>query len=82
MKFINYTPKIDSFPFKTINFLQKNGESKNSDIRKAIGLNEWSSTSDYSDRSNYYFGCIVTRLMDKNIIKRTRVGFYELILKK
>jgi len=73
-----YKPKVGSFPYKTISYLEENGESKVSDIRREIGLDEWCKKSWYSDRSSYYFDCLIGRLQKKGIVNRTKRGYYEL----
>ena len=73
-----YKSRKDSFPAATIEFLKANGESKAEVIREAIGLNEWCSHADYADRSNYYFACIVQRLMQAGVVVKTKYAHYKL----
>ena len=73
-----YKPQTTSFPFHTLHYLKRYGESKNEDIREHIGLNAWSKDSRYSDRSSYHFALIVTRLINRNCIVRTKLGYYKI----
>jgi hypothetical protein len=75
----NYKPRKDSFPYRVIELLYENGETKAEDIRREIGLDEHCKYSIYSDRSSYSFGCtIIPRLIAKGIVERTRRGYYKL----
>lgn len=74
----NYHPKFDNFPIMIVSHLYLHGESRNKDIRAAIGLDEYCAHSDYADRSNYYFDVICDRLINKGIIERTKRGYYKL----
>jgi len=76
----NYNPRKNSFPDRTIKYLKEHGESKASDIRNGIGLDEWCINSAYADRSSYYFHCtLIPRLLNKKIVIRTRHGHYKLV---
>lgn len=74
-----YHPRKDSFPYRTIEYLYEHGESKNEDIRQDIGLDKFCEHWFYKDRSNYYFACIVARLIGKGVIERTRRGYFRLV---
>lgn len=75
-----YKPRINSFLYKTMEYLYENGASPAWKIRQDIGLNDWCKKSMYPDRSSYYFGCvIVPRLLNKGIIEKVKHGWYRLV---
>lgn len=69
--------KKDGFPCAVLYYLMAHGESKNSDIREAVGLNEWCSHSAHADRSSYYFACLIVRLRQRHLVVRTKLGYYK-----
>ena len=73
-----YKPQKDSFPARTIAYLQKHGESKACEIRKAIGLNDYVNTTIYKDRACYYFDILLRRLVNRGVILRTKHGHYKI----
>ena len=62
-------------------YLKENGQSKNEDIRRDIGLDKHSSSSMYPDRSSYHFARLIVRLIYRGLVNRVRTGYYELTTK-